>query len=796
MNYEDDTQEQQISAKEYRGTYPFPDHYLTIGELYGWMENLTAQYPDICSMEKYGTSWEGRDLWMMKISDNVTVDEDEPEVLIDANIHAREWSTHQVASYFIWRILDEYNSSDYIHWLVNNREIFVAPMVNPDGYYFDGNGDSSQQDMWRKNRNDSTPTSSIGIDLNRNYDFCWNGTGASDDPSSDIYCGEMPFSEYETRDLSDWILSRDIDSYMNIHSYAGTFLLPGSGNGEPVPHDDWHHDMGKDMTYFTTIMGDPAQQYSYGSSMEEIGYTASGGAHDWTYNATGAASWCLELETGEDGSGDPYEFYPPESEIMTINQDVDDALIYQCRIGDMDLGDGTNNLFPPAPYIVNGTVTDGGVPVEGVTVAIENKDTGESISIDTDVNGYYELNFGTLTQLGYEDSHSFKVMAGGTEQNFTIGDEPGQRIDLTYSSPLKNSISLSSGWNFLSTRYIPKHTSLVDILDDPTDGIAGNYDKVMKYSTGWKEIERVIWQDGFESDTGWTFSGGEWERGAPQGLGGSGADGAPDPSTAYNGTNVLGYDLTSNGDYAEGMSTTYWAESPAIDLTGQQNVTMKFDRWLGVERSYYDHAYIEVYDGSSWNQLWQNPDSTFLGGQWHQKVYDVSTWADDNPNFQIRFGMGPTSETSWMGGHGEEYCGWNIDDLQLTYKEMEKDSGKYSWKTYVPGRDSHYNTIGNWDRSEGIWIHMTTGDTLDIEGFRPTKTRIILTPGWNMVGISSSSSGNLNLPTDVDKIGYYDSGDIYNLAYDYNPSAFSFTPGDAYWIHNPTEKCLVWNIDY
>ncbi|MFP4000885.1 MAG: InlB B-repeat-containing protein [Thermoplasmata archaeon] len=122
---------------------------------------------------------------------------------------------------------------------------------------------------------------------------------------------------------------------------------------------------------------------------------------------------------------------------MTINEDLDDSLIYQARIADIDLGDGSNELHPPSPYILYGSVKDSsGSVISDVEVQVEHQDTGETLSIPSDDNGYYELNFGNLVNQGYSVGDTFTVSAGDTSKNFTVEGEWGRRIDLTaeYSS--------------------------------------------------------------------------------------------------------------------------------------------------------------------------------------------------------------------------------------------------------------------------------------------------------------------------------------------------------------------------
>lgn len=119
-----------------------------------------------------------------------------------------------------------------------------------------------------------------------------------------------------------------------------------------------------------------------------------------------------------------------------------------------------------------------------------------------------------------------------------------------------------------------------------------------------------------------------------------------------------------------------------------------------------------------------------------------------------------------------------------------------TWSSYVPGRADHFNNLDNWDHTMGIWIRMTTDDTLTIQGYMPTRTRITIYPGWNMVGLPSTIYGNHGLPEEVSRIGYYDPLEEYNIAYDYDPTNFVFNPGNGYWLFNCKEHEAYWKIEY
>ncbi len=412
------------SAEE---NYPFSENYPSLDKLYTWYDELERKHPDIVDKMKIGESYEGRNIWALKISDNVKKNEKEPAVMIDGNLHAREWSGSQVASYYLWRLATDYDTNKTVHWLIDHREIYVAPMVNPDGYYYDGNGDLGESEMWRKNRNSSTPTDAVGVDLNRNWDAAWDQGNSN--PSSNVYHGESPFSEPETYHLKEFILSKDIDSYHNLHSHYGTLLIPWGYTGDPSPHDGWYREMASDMTSMTSYLGDESKEYNYGQPKGEIGYSAPGGAYDWVYNATGAISLTFEIYTG--GS-----FYPSVGFIMDINRDVYDSLVYQARVANSDLGTGETNLSPPEPYVVRGTVSDKttGESIEGMTVTVKNQDTGENLTVKTDSNGYYEFNFATLTEKGYDQSDNFTLIAGEKKKEFKVDDTWGKSVDMTLDS--------------------------------------------------------------------------------------------------------------------------------------------------------------------------------------------------------------------------------------------------------------------------------------------------------------------------------------------------------------------------
>ncbi len=154
-------------------------------------------------------------------------------------------------------------------------------------------------------------------------------------------------------------------------------------------------------------------------------------------------------------------------------------------------------------------------------------------------------------------------------------------------------------------------------------------------------------------DPGWTAEG-DWEWGVPEGQGGQ--YGNPDPTAGYTGANVYGYDLS--GDYPNNLPETHLTTDP-VNLRGRHDVHLRFRRWLGVESPEYDHAHVRLStDGESWVTVWSNEDYV-EDDDWVLCDIDISDWADNCPEVWIRWTMGTTDQ-------GWRYCGWNLDDVEIT----------------------------------------------------------------------------------------------------------------------------------
>ncbi len=194
-------------------------------------------------------------------------------------------------------LCEGYGVDPEITFLVDNREIYFVPVINPDGYVYNEQQSPGGGGMWRKNRR--APTGGCyGVDLNRNYPYQWGGVGSSSDPCSDTYRGPSAASEPEVQALINFHNSLDVITHDSYHSVAGLILLPWSYTTEHTPHDAQFRQMGYAMQAFCG--------YTVGQPPEVL-YACSGTTTDWAYYQNTTFSFCTEV----DGSG----FWPTNAEV-------------------------------------------------------------------------------------------------------------------------------------------------------------------------------------------------------------------------------------------------------------------------------------------------------------------------------------------------------------------------------------------------------------------------------------------------------------------------------------------------
>ncbi|XP_076053225.1 uncharacterized protein LOC143032397 [Oratosquilla oratoria] len=223
-------------------------------------------------------------------------------IVIEAGSHAREWITPAVATYLIGRLARE-----SLRFLRRATWIIV-PVVNPDGYEYSHTSDR----LWRKNRRVNNHTSCQGVDLNRNWDLDWDGSGSSSNPCDETFRGTKAFSEPETRALRDLLLAFEgqIELFVTFHNYGQLILYPWGHKKKASPAWSRLENTARNLASYIKKVG--TSDYLVGQSSRLL-YRTSGSVQDWVHANGVGLSYTIELP--DQGS---YGFQVPTSKILPI----------------------------------------------------------------------------------------------------------------------------------------------------------------------------------------------------------------------------------------------------------------------------------------------------------------------------------------------------------------------------------------------------------------------------------------------------------------------------------------------
>ena len=327
--------------------------YYTFDEAIANVDSLQAAYPDIVSVkDSIGASLQDRPIWAFKISDNAATDEAEPEVFYNSLIHAREPGSLMTILYYAWYLAEHYGSDSLVTYLVDNREIWFVPVVNPDGYVQNEIMDPLGGGMHRKNMRPVCP-SDPGVDLNRNWGHMWgfDNVGSSNDPCAPTYRGTEAFSEPETQVLRDFTMAHDFVTVFNCHTHGRLLIRPfGYDESVALPQPD--------SSAYVTLGHDLVREnnYLFGTGTETVNYTTNGDAVDYMYGELGIINFTPEI-----GSS----FWPPSDDILPM---VEENIPMNLRLSRV-AGDAPELLEPR----VESMADSAGNTIWNLVIRVQNK---------------------------------------------------------------------------------------------------------------------------------------------------------------------------------------------------------------------------------------------------------------------------------------------------------------------------------------------------------------------------------------------------------------------------------------
>ncbi len=370
--------------------------YYTYQEFLDELDDMFALYPNlITAPENIGnflTEGEpnnattppigGNPIKWVKISDNPNSSaEGEPQILYNSITHAREPTSLSQTLYYMWYLLENYETDTEIKEIVDNTELYFVPVVNPDGYLYNEFTDPNGGGFWRKNRKDGH-----GVDNNRNFDYyiggdplnnIWGGEGTSSDPTSNVYHGTAPFSEVENQAMKWFVEQHNFVMALNSHS---------SGNGIFFPYGYTGSAFTPEHELYLAFLGEM-------TSINDYWFVKTNGiagtANDFMYGTVGTHDKIYSL-TPEIGS----QFWLPMTQIVPSCIDM----MYVNIAGAKMTNNGVNILDKSGPYTGN-----------------------ESL-----VNQEFEM-----TRLGLTETHNYSVSLQPISANIESVGSPLELNDIT-----------------------------------------------------------------------------------------------------------------------------------------------------------------------------------------------------------------------------------------------------------------------------------------------------------------------------------------------------------------------------
>lgn len=710
---------------------------LTYSEVLDELDEMRALYPNLISVKTdasptnqttYGNSytnggqydtWAGQPIYYVRISDNPDVDEiNEPESLYSGMTHSREVSSMMNLIFYMWYILENYDTDPGIKQLVDNHEMYFIPVANPDGLMWNEQIAPSGGGLQRKNLGpyNTGNNNSRGVDLNRNYDYFWGPNpiygGSSGTQSNQTYRGPSAFSEPETQIVRDFSATRNFKTAMNHHATSN--LIPHAYNGYPAApasgREAEYHKFCHDMTRFN--------RYIYGEA-PDILTIANGDMSDWMLGgaadvngSTGSGQGILALAP-ENGAWDGSEggFWPNSTEIVDIAK----------RAMRMNFA----NVYHSGKFAQ-----------------------------------FHDLNTSDVTTLSGTFDFGIEYL-GQTLGDITLNVTPVSSNLTSITSP-----STQTGWNKLEQRTLTSNYTLDsgiqpnDIIEfqitlSNDDGYIIYQANIIKYYT-----PTVLATDNPDAlgMSNWSTSGGSWGT----------------TSDSYSGTTAI--TDSPSGSYSNNVNKAITFNS-SVDLSNVAGAVVQYYAKWDLERN-FDYVQIQgSTDGSNWINLcgkYTKPGSDYLTNRYSSSfstntstgkstsdqnnqptgelLYDGDTmdkWVMEEifidgtnnsallgaSNVQFRF-LFNSDNSNRADGYPTTFDGFIFDDFKVI---SLSDVPCSEIVDQFPYDESFENGLGLWSQGSGDDIDFSFNDYENYAGGTPS----------NNTGPSSASYGTFYLFTEA-----------------------------------------------
>jgi len=670
------------------------DFYPTYTVYVEMMYQFAANYPDLCQVFSIGTTVQGRQLLMAKISDNIAVREAEPQFLYTGTIHGNETTGYILLLRLIDYLLTNYGTDAKVTNLVNNIEIWINPLANPDGTYAGGNNSV----------NNSTRSNANSVDLNRNYP----------DPQD----GQHPNGNaWQPETLAFMQLAEDNHFVMSANTHGGTEVLN-------YPWDTWQQ-LAADNTWWINVCrqyvdtvhlyspSDYFNGFNNGITRGAAWYMISGGRQDymnyfhhcrevtmelsdefvlpanqlqnrWNWNYRSLLNYIEQCLYGVHGIvTDSLTGLPLEAKVEIVGHDVDESFIFSSS----DLGD-YHRLLAPGTY--NFTFSLPGLPSKTINniLVVSDQTTVLNVQINT---GEFHTDF----------------------QASAMTVNVGKAIDFT-CLPAGNQV----GWQWWFEGGSPE-TSTVRNPQNILYHNPGNYAVKLKIFNAEGDSGVIVKQDYITVNPVYLINNGTFEA-----VSGTFYDSGGESSNYLNSENYI---LTLKPGLPQAKIEVSFL---AFDV--QSQTTCGYD-------------YLNVFDGTGTSSPLIGK---FCGINSPGKV--VAT----NPEGALTFQFHSNGTTTRPGWKAKISCtatqtivlnaGWaglssfvqpENPNLEVMFNDIlneiviiQGDDG-----IFIP--DQNINTIGDWNYKNGYQIKLHNPVDVEFVGILNPGTTILLDEGWNLIPV-------------------------------------------------------------
>lgn len=469
--------------------------YYTYQEVLNELDEMKAAYPNLITtkadISNFVTEGQpdnsttppigGNGIKWVKISDNPDSNtEGEAQILYTSIHHAREPASLTQLIFYMWYMLENYDSDPEVQNILDNTELYFVPVVNPDGYLYNEKTDPNGGGFWRKNRKNGN-----GTDNNRNYNFyingdpgngVWGGPGSSPDPGSEVYHGTAPFSEAENQAIKWFVENHNFVMAFNNHTSGQLLYFPHAYADVPTPDED----------LFIAVSGELVSRNGYNALRDS---PFSGDSDDFMYGGVGTHNKILAF-TPEIGTS----FWPAANQIEPIAKNMMYLNITAAKmvndygaledtasnfVGDNTTVDATFSIrmlgvsgsgdFTVSLNPVSSNITSAGTPVSFINMQTLDSDTGTiTYTLDASVQTGDDIAYELVVNNGSYDSSVLVNKKFGSLT--TIFQDPGDSTTDNYDN---------NGWSTTTATFVSPSSS---ITDSPGGNYPGNANETIALS--------------------------------------------------------------------------------------------------------------------------------------------------------------------------------------------------------------------------------------------------------------------------------------------------------------------------